>query len=98
MYVRHKLHGRSRKLEELQYFEKEILFGADFLLRPIETISRKGAIQPTADELHVYAHDGLLPLIDKIEKHLPNGRVDADDDARDNNFSATVMLKYQKQL
>lgn len=98
MYVRRKLHGRPRKLDELQYFEEEILFGADKLLRPIDVVSQKDAIQPTADELRVYAHDGLLPLIDQIEKHLPDDRVDTADDARARNFSETVMPKYQKQL
>jgi hypothetical protein len=98
MYVRRKLHGRPRKLDELQYFEEEILFGADKLLRPIDTVSQEDAIQPTADELRVYAHDGLLPLIDQIEKYLPDDRVDTVDDARAKDFSETVMPKYQKQL
>jgi len=98
MYVRRKLHGRPRKLDELQYFEEEILFGADKLLRPIDTVSQEGAIHPSADELRVYAHDGLLPLIEQVERHLPNDRGDTTDHVQRNDFSETIMPKYQKQL
>lgn len=96
IYVQRKLHGRPRKLEELQYFEDEILFAADALLRPIDTLSQEGVPQPSAEELRVYAHDGLLPLVNKIEKHLSGGNVSGD--ARGNDFAATIMPKYQKKL
>jgi hypothetical protein len=98
MYIRHKLHGRPRKLEDLLYFEEEILFGADNLLRPLDALSRDVAIQPTADELRVYAHDGLKPLIARIERHLAGGVPSADQEDTLSGFAATLMPKYQKQL
>jgi hypothetical protein len=72
MYVRRKLYGRPRKIDELHYFEEEILFASDNLLRPIDAVSQDGVMQPSADELRVFAHDGLLPLITQIEMALSN--------------------------
>lgn len=98
MYIRFKLHGRPRKLEELLYFEEEILFGADHLLRPLDALSQDGAVQPTADELRVYALDGLKLLIARIEQHLAREVPSTDQDEAVAGFAATLMPKYQKQL
>lgn len=98
MYVRKKLHGRSRKLEELHHFEDEILFGADNLLRPLDGVSKEGAVQPTADELRIYAHDGLKPLIARIEEHLDWVEIDPIESDAIAGFSGTLTPKYQKQL
>lgn len=98
MYIRHKLYGRPRKLEDLQYFEEEILFGADSSLRPIDALSQNGSDLPTADELRVYAHDGLKPLIAQIEQNLAASKASADQEEVLSGFAATLMPKYQKQL
>ncbi len=44
LYVRQKLHGRPRRLEELHHFEDEILFGADNLMRPLDAVSKDNAV------------------------------------------------------
>ena len=91
MYIRHKLHGRPRKLEDLLYFEEEILFGVDNLLRPFDALSQELGGQPTADELRVYAHDGLKPLIARIERHLVEDVPNADQGHVDSGFAITLM-------
>jgi hypothetical protein len=97
-YIRHKLYGRPRKLQELLYFEEEILFAADSLLRPLDKVSHSDATQPTADELRVYAHDGLKPLIARIEKRLATGVPHANKNEELSGFGATLIPMYQKQL
>ena len=98
MYVRRKLYDRPRKLENLHPFEDEILFGADKLIHPLETISKEGAVPPTADELRIYAHDGLKPLIEQIEQHLGEVGASASENSAVAVFSNTLKPKYQRQL
>jgi hypothetical protein len=98
MYVRRKLYGRPRKIDELHYFEEEILFASDNLLRPIDAVSQDGVMQPSADELRVFAHDGLLPLITQIEKRLTEPNTDGSEQPHAFGFADTVLPKYQKQL
>jgi len=98
MYLRRKLHGRPRLLTELKQFEDEILFGADNLIRPLDLLSKEGVPTPTSDELRLYAHDGLEPLIARIQHHLADGtqtQTQQDDAA---SFADTIKPKYQKQL
>lgn len=68
--VRRKIHGRQRKLDELLPFEDEILFCADNLIQPLEAILKEEILTPLEDELRVYAHDGLIPLVNKIRRHI----------------------------
>ncbi len=98
MYLRRKLHGRPRLLTELQPFEDEILFGADNLIHPLDILSKEGVPAPTSDELRLYAHDGLKPLVARIEHHLSDltqAQVQQDGTA---NFAGTIKPKYRKQL
>lgn len=98
MYLRRKLHGRPRKLEELHPFEDEILFSADNLIRPLDTISEEDPRVPTADELRIYAHDGLQPLLAQIERNLVEAAPLLEQPKGAVRFGDTLMPKYQKQL
>ena len=98
MYLRHKLHGRPRLLNELHPFEDEILFVADNLIRPIDTLSKEGVSEQTSDELRLYAHDGLKPLIAGIERYLTEATQASDQEDDIAKFTTTLKPKYQKQL
>lgn len=95
--LRRKIHGRPRKLDELLPFEDEILFCVDSLIRPLEAVSSGEVPMPSSDELSIYAHDGLRPLV-----ALLNQRLEILDDetlAENRNcFNSTIKPKYQKQL
>lgn len=98
MYVRRKLHGRPRKIDELHYFEEEILFASDNLLRPLDAISQDGVMQLSADELRVFAHDGLLLLVTQVEMRLAEQSNDGSEQPHAFGFADTLLPKYQKQL
>jgi hypothetical protein len=98
MYLRRKLHGRPRLLNELHPFEHEILFGADNLIRPLDILSKEGVPEPTSDELRLYAHDGLKPLISCIERYLTEATPTSDQQNDVAKFTTTIKPKYQKQL
>ncbi len=98
MYLRRKLHGRPRLLNELHPFEDEILFGANNLIHPLETLSKEGVPEPTSDELRLYAHDGLKPLIARIERYLAEATPVSDQEDDIAKFTTTIKPKYQKQL
>ena len=97
-YLIPELFGQSRKLGELLPFEDEILFGADNLLRPLYAIKQEEMADPSSNELRIYAHEGLKPLLLRIGKHIdvwerkPEA-VDGTDD-----FQCTLKPKYQQQL
>jgi len=96
MALRHKVHGRPRKLKELLPFEDKILFCAENLLQPLEAILKDHSRAPSKDELRVYAHDGLIPLVNKIRQHINLKANNIDQSAI--GFSSTLKPKYQKQL
>lgn len=98
MYLRRKLHGRPRQLNELHPFEEEILFGADNLIRPLEMLSKEGVPPPTPDEIRLYAHDGLKPLVARIEHCLADLMTSPKQQDDATNFAVTIKPKYQKQL
>ena len=98
MYLRRKLHGRPRLLNEIHPFEEEILFGADNLIRPLEMLSKEGVPTPTPDELRLYAHDGLKPLVARIEHCLADLMTSPEQQDDSVNFAVTIKPKYQKQL
>ena len=98
MYLRRKLHGRPRKLEELHPFEDKVLFSADTLIRPLDSILKEDQPDLTADELRIYAHDGLKTFLAEIDQYLI--QQDAPTEASDGpvHFGNTLKPKYQKQL
>ncbi len=98
VYLRRKLHGRPRQLDELHPFEDEILFSADNLIRPLDSISKDGQPQSTTEELRVYAHDGLNPLLARIEQYLVAPTAHSGPHDGTVQFGNTLMPKYQKQL
>lgn len=99
MYLRQKLHGRPRQLEELHPFEDEILFGADNLIHPLEEIANDDAVQPSAEELRVYVHDGLKPLLERIATYLGDPTHNPDNQDGDPlSRGSSLKPKYQKQL
>lgn len=98
MYLRRKLHGRPRILDKLHPFEDEILFSVDNLIRPLDAISKDELPQPTTDELRVYAHVGLNPLLARIEQHLVTTTANSGSETRTTQFGDTLKPKYQKQL
>lgn len=97
MYL-HKRHGRPRKLSELHPFEDKILFGASTLLRPLKDLSKDGAPQPSKDELRIYAHDGLLPLIRRIEYHFERTNSIPKENFAATGFAETITPKHLKRL
>ena len=94
--VGRKINGRPRKLKNLYPFEDEILFCAENLLQPLEAILKGQSAMPSKDELRVYAHDGLIPLLRKIRQHL--SPLASNTDQNPSGFNATLKPKYQKQL
>lgn len=96
MVVRRKWGDRPRKIDELLPFEEEILFCADSLLRPLDKLSEPNMRNVSAAELQVYAHDGLMPLIKRLNAYLPEGGTGKT--IGGNNFSKTLVRKYQKKL
>ncbi len=98
MAVRRKVHRRTRKLEELHQFEDEILFSVDKLIRPLESISRDAPEGPTSSELSIYAHDGLKPLLAKINSHLDSSALGTRPVSVTIGFDQTLDPEYQKQL
>jgi len=98
MYLRNKLHGRPRLLDELHPFEEEILFGADNLIRPLEMLSKEAVQAPTEDELRLYAHDGLEPLVARIEHCLAELAKPSEKQDDVANFAITIKKKYQNEL
>lgn len=98
MYLRRKLHGRPRKLEELHPFEDKILFGADTLIRPLDSILKEDQPELTADELRIYAHDGLKTFLAEIDQYLIQQDAPAETSDESFHFGNTLKPKYQKQL
>lgn len=98
LYVRRKLFGRPRKLGELAHFEEEILFAADRLLRPLEALSKKAMVDPSDDELRVFARDGLGTLVSQLENRLAKSKAGSPRAMSEPDFSATLLPKYQEQL
>lgn len=70
MVIRKKFFNQRRTLADLEVFEKEILFAADSLLRPLSAITRGEQSHPTQIELKIFAHEGLRPLLRLIHAHL----------------------------
>ena len=98
LVLRQKLHGRPRQLNELLPFEDEILFSVDNLIRPLDAISKGELSPPTLNELRVYAHDGLAPLLTRIDQHL-NASIDKPGTPPEGQlFRSTLKPKYQKQF
>ncbi len=98
MYLRRKLHGRPRKLEELHPVEDKILFSADTLIRPLDSISKEDQQHPTADELRIYAHEGVKPFLAEIDQYLIHQDAPAEGSDGSFHFGNTLKPKYQKQL
>lgn len=98
MYWRRKLHGPPRLLNEFHPFEDEILFSADYLIRPLDALLKEGAREPTSDELRLYAHNGLKPLIARIEYYLVEATPPTEHQEDAVKFDCTIKPKYQKQL
>jgi len=96
--LRRKVHGRPRKLEELMPFEDEILFSADNLIRPLDAISKGENSIPTPDELRIYAHDGLIPLMKRLNVHLGDDGRASVPIAQSLLFESSLKPKYLKQL
>ena len=94
MYLRRKLHGRPRLLNELHPFEDEILFGADNLIHSLDTLSKEDVPEPTSDELRL----GLKLLIARIERYLAEATPASDQEDEVAKFTTTIKPKYQKQL
>lgn len=98
MLLHRKLHGKPRRLTELLPFEDEILFSLDHLIRPLDGISKGTLPPPTKNELRIYAHDGLKPLVDQIDRHLLNSADGANRSPEGQFFNATILPKYLKQV
>lgn len=98
MLLHRKLHGKPRRLNELLPFEDEILFSLDHLIRPLDGILKGTLPPPTKNELRIYAHDGLKPLINQIDRYLLTSADGANKSAEVQFFDSTIMPKYLKKV
>jgi hypothetical protein len=69
-FVSHAMFGRPRRPEKMQDFEVRALFACMRMIEPVAWHKDESGPRPSRDELKVFAHEGLLPLVELIGRHL----------------------------
>jgi len=90
-FISRAIFGRPRKPQKMHEFEVKALFASLRLVDPIASYLKENADKPSDDELRVYAHEGLLPLCNLIEKHL-NCHKNNKTDIQCRSFKKTLAL------
>lgn len=86
-----------RSFESFKPFELEIVYCALQLLDPITKWEKRTHAKPlTYDEVLPYVHEGLVPLIQKIDAHLP--KAEGAETENDLSLSETLPLRYIAEL
>ncbi len=91
-FVSRKVFGRPRKPANMLEFEVRTLFSSYRLAAPIATFVADGAIEPSKDELRVYAHEGLLPLCALVGDHLATPENSSRTEKQCRSFEETLAL------
>ena len=96
--IRKKFFSRQRTLADLQLFEREVLFAADNLLRPLSAIARGEQANPSERELTIFAHDGLRPLLKRLHQHLRIPTNQHESRSEEDRFASILAPKCYRAL
>ena len=91
--VKAKIYGKSRSVEGLLQFEKEVLYLSEKLLRPVEHFLADEKVVLSEPELIVYARDGLVPYLNRLQFLL-----DLEKEGFHPSFRSTLKPGYYHKL
>jgi hypothetical protein len=97
-FVSRALFGRPRTPERMQDFEVRSLFACMCMIEPVYRYLALKAPEPSQDELRIFAHEGLLPLLDLIGQHLNAPANDNETDKECPSFEETLALLPRRKL
>lgn len=97
-FLSHAIFGRPRRPEKMQDFEVRALFACMRMIEPLSWHMDESGPRPSRDELRVFAHEGLLPLVELIGRHLKTSENEKGTGRECDSFEKTLALLPRRKL